>query len=319
MKAIQVKQFGGPEQMKLVELEHLVPGPGEVLVEVRAIGVNPVDTYIRAGLYPVLPQLPYTPGKDVAGVIAAVGSGVDGWIPGDRVYTSGTLSGGYASKALCTIDQVFKLPESVSFKAGASVGIPGATAWRALFMRGGGKAGDKVFIHGASGSVGLAAVQLAKVKGMEVHGTAGTAKGMRMVKDLGADYVYDYRQVDYLKYVMEKSGSGVDLILEMLANKNLENDLTLLAPKGRVVIIGSQGRIEIDPRLTMGKDTEIRGMSLFNCSQEEMAEIQAGLAELLESKRYVPQISQSIKLEDAALAHERVMGSGNCGKIVLIP
>lgn len=319
MKAIQVNEFGGPSQMELVECDIPQPGTKEILVEVKAVGVNPVDTYIRAGMYPVLPELPYTPGKDIAGVVARVGDGVEGWMTGDRVYSCGTLSGGYADMAVCHSSQLFRLPDSVGFKAGAAVGVPGATAWRALFMRGEGKSGEKVFIHGASGSVGLAAIQMASARGMEVHGTAGTAKGLKIVKDMGADFVYDYRQADYLKHVRERSGSGVQLILEMLANVNLEHDLELLAPRGKVVVIGSRGRIEIDPRMTMGKETEIRGMSLFNCGEKEMVEIQAGIGEMLASGAYRPVIAQTLQLEEAPRGHEMVMESGNCGKIILTP
>ncbi len=319
MKVIQVREFGEPENLELVDQARPVPGEGEILIQVEAIGVNPVDTYIRAGIYPILPKLPYIPGKDVCGIISAFGEGVTGWLVGDRVYSSGTRSGGYAEYALCGEEQVFQLPENMSFQEGAAVGVPGAAAWRALFVRGEGKSGDRVLVHGASGSVGLTAIQLAKAAGMEVHGTAGNERGLEVIRELGVDHYYDHRNTDYCEKIEDNCGEGFNLILEMLANVNLEHDLGFLAPHGRVVIIGSRGRIEIDPRAIMGKETEIRGMSLFNCSAAEMAVAQTGLYDAMVKGNYKPVISKTMPLSDAALAHRQVMEHGNCGKILLLP
>ena len=319
MKSIEVKKFGAPEVMKLVEKPAPVPGPGEVVVQVKAIGVNPVETYIRAGTYPKLPDLPYTPGGNVAGTIAACGPGVTHWHQGDRVYSAATMSGGYAEMVLCTAEQVFRLPENISFAQGAAIGVPAATAWRALFVRGRGKSGERLLIHGASGSVGQAAVQLARDAGMVVHGTAGSDQGCSLVQELGAEAV-NHNQPGYQEGLLEAtSGAGFDLILEMLANKNLEKDLHLLALRGRIVIIGSRGRIEIDPRLTMGKETEIRGLAVFNATAEETRQTHSALASAMERGVLVPTISREMALVDAPLAHQLVMNDGNCGKIVLLP
>ncbi len=319
LKTIQVQDFGDPENMELVDFTIPGPGKGEILIQVEAIGVNPVDTYIRAGTYPLLPKLPFTPGKDVSGTISALGDEVTGWHVGDRVYSSGTRSGGYAEYAICGEEQVFPLPENMSFQEGAAVGVPGAAAWRALFVRGEGTSGDRVLIHGASGSVGLAAIQLAKAVGMEVHGTAGTGRGLEVIRELGVDHYYDHRNAYYCEEIEDNCGEGFHLILEMLANVNLEHDLGFLAPRGRVVIIGSRGRIEIDPRATMGKETEIRGMSLFNCSAEEMTTAQSGLYDAMETGKYKPVISQTMVLAKASFAHRQVLEPGNCGKILLLP
>ena len=319
MKTIEVKRFGAPEVMELVEKNDPVPGHGEVVVEVKAIGVNPVETYIRAGTYPRLPDLPYTPGGNVAGIIASCGPDVAQWRQGDRVYSAATISGAYAEMTLCKADQVFRLPENISFAQGAAIGVPAATAWRALFIRGRGKAGERLLIHGASGSVGQAAVQLAKDAGMIVYGTAGSEQGCSLVQKLGAEAV-NHNQSGYEDKLLEAtSGSGFDLILEMLANKNLEKDLHLLALRGRVVIIGSRGRIEIDPRLTMGKETEIRGLVVFNATPEETRQTHSALASAMERGVLVPTISREMALGDAPLAHQLVMNDGNCGKIVLLP
>lgn len=319
MKVIEVSEFGEPEVMQMVERPTPEPFHGEVVVQVKAIGVNPVETYIRAGTYPMLPELPYTPGGNVAGTIEACGPDVEDWKVGDRVYSAATLSGAYGEKALCATSQIFKLPEQLTFSQGAALGVPAATAWRALFIRGRAEAGESVLVHGASGSVGQAAVQLARDAGMIVVGTAGTDQGCALVEKHGAQAVSHARQGYEEKLLETTSGKGFNLILEMLANKNLERDLTLLAPRGRVIIIGSRGSIEIDPRLTMGKETEIRGLALFNATEEETVQTHDGLATAIQNGSLLPTVSREMSLSDAPLAHHLVMNDGNCGKIVLVP
>ena len=192
MKAVRVHEFGGPEVMKLEEVPDLKPGPGQVVVQIHAAGVNPVESYIRTGTYVVKPTLPYTPGNDGAGVVTAVGAGVARVKPGDRVYTSGALSGTYAEQTLCLETQVHRLPDNVSFEQGAAMGVAYGTAYRGLFQRGDAKAGETVLVHGASGGVGTAAVQLARAAGMTVIGTAGSEDGMKLVKDQGAHHVLNH-------------------------------------------------------------------------------------------------------------------------------
>jgi len=319
MKAIRVQSFGGEEVLELVECDTPSPEAGEVLVRVSAIGVNPVETYIRAGTYPLLPSLPYTPGGNMAGTVIGCGAGVEQqWLPGDRVYSASTRTGAYAEYAVCAADQVFPLPDIISFQQGAALGIPAATAWRGLFIRGGGRTGERVLVHGASGSVGQAALQMARAAGMEVYGTAGTDEGLSLLQQLGARAAFNHRNQGYVEEMKEKVAGGFDLILEMLANVNLERDLDLLAPKGRVVIIGSRGRIEIDPRATMGKETDIRGLSGFACTSEEMARTYRAIGLALEDGSLVPIVSREMPLAKAPEAHRLVMQSGNCGKIVLI-
>lgn len=320
MKAIQVKQFGEPEVLQMADLPQPKPGHDDVLVEVKAIGVNPVDTYIRAGSYPLLPSLPYVPGKDVGGVVVEVGDGVKKWKQGDRVYSAGTITGGYAEYSVCKQSQIFSLPENMSFKQGAAVGIPGAAAWRALFTRARGKSGETIFIHGASGSVGLISIQLAVSSGLEVYGTAGTEAGLEMIKRAGVRKAYNHNDPTYLEEITaDFSGKGFDVILEMLANINLVKDLSLLGARGRVVIIGSRGQITIDPRATMAKETEILGMSLFNITEEQMKEAQVSLYQEMTSGRLVPEIAMELPLQEAFVAHHRILESGNCGKIILRP
>jgi len=321
VKAIRVHEFGDPEVLKLEDVPDLRPGPGQVVVRIHAAGVNPVETYIRSGAYAVKPNLPYTPGNDAGGVIMAVGDGVTRVKAGDRVYVAGSVTGTYAEQALCSEAQVHRLPANVTFEQGAAMGIPYGTAYRGLFQRGDAKAAESVLIHGASGGVGTAAVQLARAAGLTVIGTAGSERGMQLVQAEGAHHVLNHSSDGYVLVLTQLTdGRGVDLILEMLANKNLGKDLTVLAKKGRVVVIGSRGPIEINPRDAMSRDADIRGTTLLNTTEHEYAEMHAALLAGLENGTLRPIIGQKIPLSEASRAHIEVMKpSGAYGKIVLIP
>ncbi len=320
MKAIRVHEFGGPEVLRFEEVEDPVPAAGQVLVRVRAVGVNPVDTYIRAGAHAVKPKLPYTPGLDAAGTIEAVGEGVSRVGVGERVYTAGSLTGTYAELALCEEAQVHHLAARVSFAEGAGVFTPYATAYRALFQRARGVPGETVFIHGASGGVGTAALQLARAAGLEVIGTAGTEEGRRLAKDQGARHVLDHHAEGYLEELTSLTeGRGPDVILEMLANVNLNKDLGVVAKGGRVVVIGSRGAVEINPRLAMTRDAAILGMTLFNMTPQELDSAHAAIGAGLESGTLRPFVGREFPLAEAARAHEEVLKPGARGKIVLVP
>ncbi len=319
MKAIRVHQFGEPEVMKLETVPDPKPGTGEVVVRIKTVGVNPVDAYIRSGLYAKLP-MPYTPGMDGAGVVEAVGMGVRSVAVGDRVYTSGSLSGTYAELALCKVDQVHRLADRLNFAQGAAVNIPYATAYRALFQKARARGGEVVLVHGASGGVGVAAVQIARAAGMTVIGTAGSERGLALVKEQGAHHALDHRKTDYLMEVIGISdGRGADVILEMLANVNLGKDLTVLAPGGRVVVIGSRGNVEISPRDLMVRDAEVIGMVLFNAPPAETAGIHAALVAGLDNGTLRPIVGKELPLAEAPQAHKAVMEAGAYGKIVLVP
>jgi NADPH2:quinone reductase len=319
VKAIRVHQFGEPEVLRFEEVPAPQPGPGEVLVRVHAIGVNPVETYQRSGSNPAI-QLPWTPGMDAAGVVEAAGAGVKTLQPGDRVYTSDTLTGSYAQLTLCEAKDAHRLPASISFQQGAAIGIPYATAYRALYHRARAQAGELVFIHGASGGVGLAATQIARAAGLTVIGTAGTEAGRKLVSDHGAQQVLDHRDPGYLDQLMKLTeGRGVDIILEMLANVNLGRDLTVLARQGRVIVIGSRGQVEITPRELMKRDADIRAMTLFNATDTELAGIHAALGAGLENGTLRPVVGREMPLADAAKAHLAVLEPGAYGKIVLLP
>ena len=319
MKAIVVRAFGGPEVLTVEDAPDPAPQAGQVLIRVKAVGVNPVDTYIRSGTYARKPDLPYTPHADIAGVVEAVGANASSFHAGDRVYAFLAEAGG-AELAVCEEWQVKRLPERASFQQGAAVGVPYGTAWRGLLMRAQARPGETVLVHGASGGVGSAAVQIARAHGMQVIATAGTKDGMRLVHEQGAHHVLSHRDADYMTEIPGLTGGhGVDVILEMLANVNLDRDLDVIAPRGRIMVIGNRGRVEIDPRKLMGRDGAILGMTLFNTSRDEFRTIHAGLAAGLESGTLSPVIGQEMPLADAPRAHVAVMEPGAFGKIVLIP
>jgi NADPH2:quinone reductase len=286
----------------------------------HAIGVNPVDTYIRSGLNRSDLALPYTPGIDGAGVISAVGSVVKHRHIGQRVYVAWSISGTYAEEVLCKELQTHPLPEGISFGQGAAIGVPYGAAYRALFQRAHAVAGETVLIHGASGGVGIAAVQLARAAGLRVIGTVGSEEGEKLVLSQGAHHVLNHRSNGYLDKLQEFTcGKGVDVIIEMLANVNLDRDLEVVTKGGRIVIIGSRGRVEIDPRSAMGKESNILGMTLYNATDKELASMHAAFVEGLGNKTLRPVVSRELALADAAAAHRAVMEASTLGKIVLIP
>ena len=320
MKAIRISEYGGPSVLKLEEVPAPQAGPSQVLVRNHAVGVNPVDTYLRANVDNRGPKLPYTPGSDAAGVVEAVGAGVTGVKAGDRVYVGGTLSGAYAELSLCDQAQVHPLPANVSFAQGAAMNVPYATAYHALFNRAHGQAGDTVLVHGASGGVGIGAVQLARARGLTVIGTAGTERGRRLVLAEGAHHVLDHGAPGYLDELMKLTGGrGVDVVLEMVANVNLPKDLGIVAIGGRIVAIGSRGTVEINPRHAMNRDAAILGMALYHATPAQFTGIHAALVEGLRNGTLRPVIGQELPLGQAPRAHEAVMEPGHHGKIVLVP
>ena len=324
MKAIRAHSFGGPEVLQLDTVDDPVPGPGEVVVELRSAGVNPADTYMRSGTYAIVPKLPYIPGGDGGGVISAIGPGVTEHKVGERVFVATALSfdltGCYAEKVKRKAPEVLSLPKGITFSQAATFGVSYPTAHYALFERGRARRGETVFIHGASGSVGSSAIQLAKRAGLTVVGSAGTSKGLELVRAEGADHAVNHTAEGYMKEVRGFTGGrGPELILEMLANVNLAADMDVAAKFGRIIVIGNRGEITINPRVAMTKELDIRGIVLFNATAAQvrpmMLDILAGVAE--GSLR--PVVGREMPLSEAAAAHRAVLEHGVDGKIVLIP
>jgi NADPH2:quinone reductase len=308
--------------LRLADAPIPVPGIDDVLVRVQAIGINPVDTYVRSGTYARLPALPYTPGTDAAGVVESLGSGVPaGLVPGDRVYVAGLglrNTGTYAEYVACDWRGVRKLPDRVTVAAGAAVGVPYLTAARAVFDRASLQPGEALFVHGASGGVGLAALQFARAFGAKTFGSAGSERGAILVSGQGA-IALNHHESGYEQRLLELTGGrGADVIVEMLANVNLMRDFDMLAQGGRVVIVGNRGSIEFNPRVTMAKEAAIFGTTLWNLSPAARERLFSRVDAGLHAGYLVPFVGRELPLAKAAEAHQAVMAPGAAGKIVLV-
>jgi NADPH2:quinone reductase len=321
MKAIVIQETGGPEVVLVRQVPDPVPGPEEVLIQVHASGVNPVDVYHRQGTI-YKPQLPYIPGWDGAGDIVAIGSEVDATkVPelGSRVWFHHRPGGSLAELVAVPFDRVFALPDTLTYDQGAALGVPYATAWRALRDRGEIIPGCHVLIHGASGGVGLAAIQIALSHKALVWGTAGTREGRMLVMGSGAEAVFDHHDPDH--FASSKAATddarGFDIILENLANINLTKDLEILAPGGRVVVVGNRGTVEINPRDLMMRDADIRGMSLLVLQPQVLTRVLRYVQRGVLSGDFVPVVGQTYPLAEAGAAQERVIAGGADGKVVV--
>ena len=321
MQAVVVEHFGGPEVLQLKTLaDPVLAQDREVLVEIRAAGVNPVDTYIRAGTYGRLPPLPYTPGLDGAGVVLAVGAAVTDLRVGDRVYGGWPLTGTYAQVARYDRPWVYPLPPQLSFAQGAGLFVPYSTAYRALFEKAQVQPGDWLLIHGATGAVGLAAVQLALQAGVRVMATGGTAAGRQLLTQQGADLVLDHHSASYPEAIMAATqGQGVNAIVDMLANQNLGIDLTLLAPAGRVVVVGSRGPVTVNPREILSRESQVTGVNLFSTPADRLHHLQNALYAGVTRGALHPVVREELPLAQAAQAHQRMLAPGALGNWVLLP
>lgn len=323
VKTIRINQFGTSENLVVEQAELHTPAENEVLINLYAAGVNPSDVYTSTGTYAIKPNLPYTPGLDGAGIVEKIGEQVTNVKVGDRVFIAslpnGKATGTFAQQIVCECRFVHPIPQHISFEQGAALGVPALTAYRAVVGRANVQSGQTVFIHGASGAVGLQAVQIAKALGAKVIGTASRDSGKQLVKEAGADVVLDHIKEETMNAVLEANdGKGPDVIIEFLANENLQTDLQMIAKHGVIVIVGNRGEIEINPRLIMQKDCDVRGMVLFNVSAEEHQELIHGVAKLLESEQLKPVVGYSYPLEQAGKAFDAVIKGEHNGKVVVI-
>merc|ERR1719410_1776095 len=324
MKAIVVHRFGGPEVLE-VETEVAVPEPGDdqVLVRVVCAGVNPVETYIREGQYAKLPTLPYTPGTDAAGDVEKVGKNVTTVKVGDRVFVVGSShsnnSGSYAQFVVTDATYVFPLHPRLTFAQGASLGVPFFTAYKALILRAKTKPGETVLVHGASGAVGTAAVQIARALGAVVVGTAGTKDGMDVVTKCGAHHVFNHNHKSYDKKMVEMlGGEGFDVIIEHLANINLGHDVQMLKNGARIMVVGCRGSVNINPRHLMLPEASIHGIALGNSTPEEYNEMGCAIVAGIEAGWVNPVINREYAMEEVQQVHYDIIHSkGAKGKLVL--
>lgn len=321
MRAVRYHEYGGPEVLVVDEVDRPEPGEDEVLVDVRAAGVNPVDTYFREGSYEPV-SLPMIPGSDFAGEVVSVGHGVGGFEEGDRVFGTGLGNdsrGSYAEYTVSPKDWIEELPESVTFVEGAAVALVGVTAWRALIHHGDLGPADTCLVHGASGGVGHVAVQLASSAGADVIGTAGNEAAMQRVRELGANLVLDYDSEDLKGSVLDYDKAGPDVILDHRLDDYLQFDLDVAANGGRIVGIGeSDGDVVLtDTPTGRGKELSIQLMSMFNTP--DMARVLEILARMMDRGELNPVISETFSLEEASEAQRKVMEESFVGKLVIEP
>lgn len=264
-------------------------------------------------------QLSLSSGNDAAGIVVEVGAGVSAFKPGDKVYTTNTLSGAYAEFTRVIADSLHLVPASLSFTEAAALPTPYLTAFRALIQRGKARPSDTVLIHGASGGVGVAAVQFARAYGMTVFGTAGTEKGLDIVKRAGAHQLFNHREKDYTASMLTATGnSGFNVIVENAAHINLGKDLEMLSPGGCVAVVGSRGLTQVNPRDAMSREASVVGVMLFQASGSELAEAHAAIRGGAEAGWLKPIVGKQYPLSNAAAAHKEIMeGSGALGKMVL--
>ena len=323
MKAVQIREPGGPDVLEVTERPDPVPGPGELLVSVRAAGVNRPDCLQRQGAYPPPPGASDIPGLEIAGEVVAVGAGVNAHSIGDKVCAL-VPGGGYAE--LCTVHEsnALPVPEGFSFAEAAAVPETYFTVWHNVFQRGGLQPGETLLVHGGSSGIGTTAIQLAKAFGSPVITTAGSADKCQACLDLGADRAVNYRQEDFVEAVREATdGKGVDVILDMVGGDYISRNYDAAAIEGRVVQIAFlRGRMaEADFSKLMLKRLVHTGSTLRARSVDFKASIADELRHqvwpLLEKRSVKPVMDTLLPLEQAAAAHQRMEDGQHIGKIVL--
>lgn len=322
MRAMLVKQFGALEQMSLEDLPTPVPGQGEVLIDARAIGVNFPDLLVIEGTYQILPELPFSPGKEVAGVVRAVGPGVASPNVGERV-TAQVEHGAYREQVLAEANNVAVLPESVGYEAGAAFGLGYLTVYFGLLRRARLEPGEWVLVTGASGGVGLAGVQLAKALGARVIAVGRTEDKRNFALEQGADHTIEFKPEGFKERVMELTdGHGADVILESVGGELFRACMRAIAWEGRLVIIGfAAGEI---PTVKAGhvlvKNMDLIGVQSSDYREREpesFREAQEELLGLLTHGKIGVQVTATYPLEAAAEALEEIRDSRVRGKVVL--
>ncbi|MBO0904034.1 NAD(P)H-quinone oxidoreductase [Jiella sonneratiae] len=322
MRVVEIGEPGGPEALRLASRPVPAPGPGEILVEVAAAGVNRPDVMQRMGLYPPPPGAPAWPGLEVAGRVAALGDGAGRFAPGDRVMAL-VAGGGYADFVTVAEDNALTVPAAMSLTAAAAFPETFFTVWHNVFQRGGLKAGETFLVHGGTSGIGTTAIQLAAAFGARVFATAGSDDKCRAAEALGADACVNYREADFVAALKEATGGrGIDLVLDMIGGDYAARNVEVAAEEGRIVQIAVQkgAKAEIDLFKVMRKRLTLTGSTLRNRPVAFKAAIAAELATavlpLLESGKVAPQIDTTYPLEAAADAH-RHMDEDHVGKIVL--
>src|SRR5688572_17037402 len=323
MTCIEISQPGGPEVLTLVERPDPEPGTGDVLIRVAAAGVNRPDVLQRRGAYPPPTGASDIPGLEVAGTVAAVGAGVDGWRVGDAVCAL-VSGGGYAAMCVVPAPQCLRVPASLNLIAAAAIPETFFTVWTNVFDRGRLQTGETALFHGGTSGIGTTAIQLAAARGATVFATAGSDEKVQACEALGARRAINYRTEDFVDVVRDVTGGrGVDLILDIMGGSYVNRNLAALAVDGRLVQIGLMGgeSASVDLRRVLGRRLTLTGSTLRPRSIEEKGQIAAALARevwpLLEAGQVKPIVYRTFPLAEAAAAHRLMESSEHIGKIVL--
>jgi NADPH:quinone reductase-like Zn-dependent oxidoreductase len=343
MKAVVQTGTGGPEVLEVQERPDPPVGPGEVRIAVKAAGINFADTMARVGLYPDAPKPPCVLGYEVAGEVQSVGEGVLDHKPGDRVV-AGTRFGGQASLVSVAEGQVLPLPDRLSFEQGAAIPVNYSTAYCGLVVMGGLKEGERALIHAAAGGVGTAAVQIARMLGAEVFGTASASKH-DAIRELGVTHAIDYRTQDFEQEVMRiTDGEGIDLAFDAQGPKSFRKDYRALRPGGRLIMYGlaeaTSGTERNLPKLLgslarmptatmpwwksvgmMNENKGVFGLNMLSWWDREgsVERITGPLVGQIEEGGLEPVVAQSFPFEHAGEAHQFIAERRNIGKVVLVP
>lgn len=334
--AMQIARSGGYDVFERVKIPRREPGPDEVAIDVKACGVNFADNLMRMGMYPEAPKMPFVPGYEAAGIVAAVGSNVTRFKPGDRVMAA-TYFNGYASYAVAEADKTLPMPDSLSFEDGAGLLVNFMTAWVALHEMSRVRKGDHVLIHGIAGGVGLAALEIAKNAGCIVYGTAGSDEKLEYARSKGMDYGVNYRKKNFVDDIRLNVGRRpLDAVLDPLGGDNIAKDRKLLKPTGRVVVYGMANAVKgakanpLVNLITGLKMFHINLLSLFAQNHgvyglnvlrmwpfEIMRQVADSLLAELDAGRLTPTVDKVFPLEQCGEAHRYLQDRRNIGKVVL--
>lgn len=321
MKAWVLSAIADPNGFNYTDVPDPVPGPGQVVIDVRAAGVNFADWLLVNGKYLTQTPLPMTPGSEVAGVISEVGDGVDPSRVGQRVLARS--GGAYAERAICKAEAAMPIPDNLNFAAAAAFPVVSLTAWHALVTFGRCQPGERVLVHAAAGGVGTAAVQIAKARGLWVVGTASNQEKLDRVRQLGADATVNYATTDFAQGVMDLTGGeGVDIVLEMVGGDTFAKSLAVLRMFGRLVNYGAAGgeRGQVDTATLMSKNLTVSGLWLGGMRDPKLnQQAFTELLQLVEEGSLQPQVGHILNLSQAKEAHALMATRANYGKIVLVP
>jgi putative PIG3 family NAD(P)H quinone oxidoreductase len=325
MHAVVITEPGEPEVLRWLEVPDPVPGPGDVVIDVAAAGVNRADLMQRQGLYPPPPGAPPYPGLECSGRVRAVGDGVTGLRPGDQVCAL-LAGGGYAEQVAVPAGQVLPLPEEVDVVTAAAFPETACTVYANVFQLARLAGGETLLVHGGSSGIGTMAIQLGKAFGARVACTAGSPEKLARCRELGADVTINYRDEDFVAAVRDATGgAGADVILDIMGASYLGRNLAALATGGRLVVIGRQGgsRAEIDLGVLQGKQASLHATTLRARPVKEKAAVVAGVREhvwpLINAGKIAAVIDRELPMSQASHAHRAMAASEHIGKILLRP